>query len=160
MSMKTLFKSLASLALLAACALGADLQNPYSVPSLQYALSNTTYIGEVATTNVINARVIELVKGRGLSLSAILVGTNAATTTNIMFTFVTSVDGTNYTTETKSSFPVILSPNGTTKVVTYTNISANALDNARYLKLLSITNGNLNLAKGVFLTNIIVGISP
>jgi len=151
--MKHAFKSLLLIAALAAYALPAQAQVESS--ALQYGLSNATWIGEVATTNLINANVVNLTPGRGIALSCILVGTNATCTTNIMLQFATSVDGTNYATETKSLLPVIITPNGTTAVYTYTNFPAAVLDNARKLKCVTITNANFVLADGFWISNLV-----
>jgi hypothetical protein len=153
--MKTLLKLTALPGLLAVLALPAPAQ--VQPTTLRNLTTNVIEIGAVASTNLSAVPAIEIWQGRGLSLAITLAGTNAATTTNIQFRFAVSVDGTNYANNASDLLAVTVTPQGTTKVVGYTNLPPALLDNARSLKLVTITNGNLALAASWFLSNIVAG---
>jgi hypothetical protein len=145
----------ASLLLTAALALpGAAQLTP---TTLHYCLTNgVNYVGHVTTTNLVT-QPATLAQGKGCSISVVLCGTNAACTTNVCLHFQVSVDGTNYNNNPLDTIKHWVTPNGVTAVYSYTNLAPALLNNARYLKLATVTNANLALAGGWFLTNVIVG---
>lgn len=99
----------------------------------------------VASTTV----VVPLRKDRGIGIQATIGSTNAATL-QTGISFALSVDGTSYTTANNYWF-IIPALNGTTPVTTFTNFPATLINNARYMKVLQITNGH---TASLFVTNI------
>lgn len=100
----------------------------------------------VASTTV----VVELQKDRGLGVQATIGSTNAATL-QTGISFAVSGDGTSYTTANNYWF-IIPALNGTSPVTAFTNFPAQLLNNARYIKILQITNGH---TASLFVTNVI-----
>jgi hypothetical protein len=68
--------------------------------------------------------------------------------------FVVSVDGTNYC-STNHALLAIVQTAGTTAHWSYTNFPNTVLNNARYLKLSHVTNGNASYVG--YITNLVVG---
>jgi len=126
--------------------------------TLQYALSNTWAISNCVYTLATNANPITLYQGKGLALSANFTADPLWTTGVIGMGFAFSVDGTNYSTDTNRLVWHWFQPNGSINVRSFTNWSPNLVDNARFAKLLLITNANNATCQIAWLTNVIIGV--
>ena len=126
--------------------------------SLQYALSNTWAISNCVYSLATNANPITLYQGKGLALSANFTADPLWTTGVIGMGFAFSVDGTNYSTDTNRLVWHWLQPNGSINVRSFTNWPPNLIDNARFAKLLLITNANNATCQIAWLTNVIIGV--
>jgi hypothetical protein len=122
--------------------------------SIQSAISNLVVIPGVAYTNIGNAKVVNLAGNNGAAVSCQYVGNNVAATGLIGLAFVVSVDGTNYC-STNHALLAIVQTAGTTAHWSYTNFPNTVLNNARYLKLSHVTNGNASYVG--YITNLVVG---
>ena len=149
----------ALVALVACLFLPMPAQAQVTPTSQQYCLTNgANYIGLLTSTNL-TTRPIALRQGKGVALQAILAGTNAACTTNVCLQFQVSADGTNYGNHAPDLVKLWLTPQGTTAVYGYTNLNANFLNNARFMRLYTVTNANLALAGGWWLSNVVAVIA-
>jgi hypothetical protein len=151
-------KLLATLAVAALMVIPARAQ---VVPlSLQNALSNTWVLTNVIYQTATNAYPITLQQGKGFSVQCAFAAAGAAvwTTGQVGLGWCFSADGTNYSTDTNALTWTTFTPNGATAVYSFTNIPPWVTDNARYAKILLITNNNNATAMVARLTNVLVHI--
>lgn len=156
--MRTKHRILAAALLLAAfiACLAVPASAQVSPTRLQRSLTNAFDLGGASSTNVSALGApIELRQGRGLALSAIYRGASSIYTTGqVALIYGVSVDGTNYSTHPHGVWHWI-TPNGSTAVYGYTNIPAAVLDNARWAKLIQVTNANTATNMSAILTNVV-----
>lgn len=151
---------LASLMLVITLAFTAQAQ--VTPTTLITALTNAFTIGGAASTNIsASGRPIEVYQGKGFGVQAIYTGGSSIYTTGLVsIGYSLSIDGTNYSTATGNMIWQHFVPNGVTTVYAFTNFPATLTDNARYVKLHTITNGNTATNMAAFLTNVFVGRRP
>lgn len=156
--MKTIKTLIASLMLV----LAATVQAQVTPTTLVTALTNAFTIGGAASTNISAlGRPIEVYQNRGIGVQAIYTGASSIYTTGLVsIGYSLSIDGTNYSTAVGNMLWQNFVPNGATTVYAFTNFPASLIDNARYIKLHTITNGNTATNMAAYLTNVFVGRRP
>lgn len=118
------------------------------------ALTNLPTVIAASFASNVNTGIFPLYKSRGFAVTTKTACTNAATGTNAI-TFDISWDGTNWTT----TGPLLLAGthNGTTAVINFTNFPPAVVDNVRYGRVRTISNGH---TASMFLSNIWISITP
>lgn len=147
--MKTLFAVVVSFAL-AIAAQAQFVQGPICVSAFSNNIGVVVIAGNT-TSNLPTDMVRTFPLGRtGFGFGVTLAGTNAATTTNTLFTFEVSGNGTDYVLNNRPvfSFPAL----GTGYATYYSNVVATSacIDNAILVRLRSIQNTNID---SLFITN-------
>lgn len=122
-------------------------------PAMQAQVAATTY-GNFAGTGVsnsyshatsytINSTPIEIRKDRGLALLPFVAG--SANATNLAtFTFEVSADGTNYSNDSSEFTAIFALSNNTNIVARYANFDKEVLNNAKYIRMSTLTTANTN----------------
>jgi hypothetical protein len=120
------------------------------------ATSNVVQALKHNATNLVDCGPITVPHGQGVSVSLSGVGVQATQTTVIGCLWSVSQNGSNYS--TAPAFVTYHTANGTTAVRDFTNLPPSVLNNARYVKLLTITNENSGVAAApYYVTSITVG---
>ena len=135
-------RSLIALAIVSLFALALPARAQLTPTTVTDSISNIITC-TLTSTNVVNAKEITLRQGKGVAIAPYFVGTQSTNTGVIAFFFAVSVDGSNYSTTT---IRAASTANATTAVRDYILIPPSTLDNARKIKLLTITNALANMA--------------
>jgi hypothetical protein len=149
------------IALVSLLLLPSQTQAQVQPVTFKYALSNAMYLSNAAyvlpTQAGAGAITLDIWQSRGLSVQGLFVGTSLSTTGAVGLGFSVSVDGTNFP-STNQLFWAMLSPCGATYTSSYTNFAPVYLDNARSIKLVSVTNNIAATNLCNWLSNVIIGI--